>query len=253
MLQLVFDFHTASVQTNRFVPTNTDFLSTMTDHALAQLETKKREEGMEALYSAVDSSLSYFGESQLREVHHFEIEVPWYLENEKYVGNAMDIPQIVSDIGSSPNKSYPLIKVGLAVMIPQSVIDGSKSVGAIVECGHGLFLNRGMLDTTPMRRLANDNGFVVFATDLRGLSLAGLPILGKVSTADASKHIVDLYMNLIQGYVNKVAAARFYVREILDRERVLLKLPVEADFDSFTTVRDIHYYMSSVYLSFYLS
>jgi hypothetical protein len=168
----VFDFHTASVGANSDVPKDTEFLSTMVDNALAQLESQKNASGMGSLYSLVSSSSEYLGESKLRELHHFKIQVPWYLENQKYVGNRMDIPQVVADI--AVNRSFPLNEVGLTILVPQSVIEGRLGVQAIVECGHGLFLNRGSIDISPMRRLANDNGFVVFAMDLRGLNLGKL-------------------------------------------------------------------------------
>ena len=63
-------------------------------------------------------------------------------------------------------------------------------------------------------------------------------MLGKISTTDASTHIVDLYKNLVQGYVNKIVGSRFFIKELLALEKGRLKLP--ANFNA-ASVPSVYY------------
>jgi hypothetical protein len=78
-----------------------------------------------------------------------------------------------------------------------------------MQFGHGfLYSRQEILDLNTAHRIANDNGYLIFASNWRGMSYLDIPIVFKafVSQPDLMMSIRD---NIIQGYANRAALQEF--------------------------------------------
>ncbi len=88
-----------------------------------------------------------------------------------------------------------LVEEGVVIRIPPSVLSGKVQLTTLVQYGHGLFANRAeMLDRDFLDEMSNDNGWIMVATDWKGMSVGYLPTVARMLL---SENVVSSFANLI--------------------------------------------------------
>ncbi|MBX3188889.1 MAG: hypothetical protein KF819_17855 [Labilithrix sp.] len=188
-LQLAWDFTTASRENV------TGWLLHMRDEALAIAG----ESGPPYRIDEVDETWET-GEIAFK--IHGHMTAPLYLDAPGPGGNLL----FGADGMPEPDPAKPTYDVPFEVIIPKSAVSAP---AALLQYGHGLLGSRTQIEAANFRKLVNDKGYVIFATDLVGMASDGDRL--HISDVLASGHverISTMFDRLHQGMLNALLAMR---------------------------------------------
>lgn len=213
-LQLVFDFHTASKE-SQLGPGRK-----VRDETLRYIteQWKDNWENHVRVIRQVDGDCEDTSYPLARTIHG-ELDVPWFL-----AGFGPGFRDATLDLkAEGPNT---IGKAKFVVHVPCSLKQAatgivkknnatSQDLRAVVEFGHGLFYNRAEAGSNFLIKMANRNGYIITAMDWRGMSNFDFPVIARTMLTDPSlfEAVRD---NLIQGYANKFALQHFIHNGMLD-------------------------------------
>ena len=193
-IQMLFDFHTMSAE-SQLGPTR---------KAIEQSLNTVRKESWKgkARIVKVDVNENCLETNQdIDRLLHLEIDVPNFMKSNTRTS--------LLDHGALLHGSTVTSPVKVVVLVPCKVAAGVVPLRAVVQFGHGfLYSRQEILDLKTAHRIANDNGYLIFASNWRGMSYLDVPIVFKafVSQPDLMMSIRD---NIIQGYANRAALQEF--------------------------------------------
>lgn len=193
-LQLAWDFTTASQENT------TGWLLHMRDHALALVG----ENGPPYVIDKVDENWNADRIAYRIEGH---FRAPQYLDNGNKPG-----ARLIFDAEGMPavNTAQPTIDVPFEAIIPKSALT---KPAALMQYGHGLLGSRTQIEAENFRRLISEKNYIIFATDLHGMSSDGDS--GHISKTIAEGHMHELstmFDRLHQGFLNALLAMRMMSR-----------------------------------------
>lgn len=201
-IQMLFDFHTSSLNsqlgtTRRIIKDSLDLIKDESwggwgDHNVRFLD----------MVESTDSCNNL--DSTLARILHLEIDVPHFLTGTNRAESL-----------NGENVSNTIRPLKLVVIIPCSIATGSKSVKALVDYGHGFFGSRKeLLYAFFIHRLAHEEGYIVFASDWRGMSFLDLAVIQKAFIANPNQ-LDSVIANIIQGFADKAVAQHFVSSSLL--------------------------------------
>lgn len=150
---------------------------------------------------------------------HVQIDVPWFLQHTNSRYTLLDYSLAYSPQKLKVGKAKAIIQVPCSVQTATLDEQSGKKLRAIMEYGHGIFYHRGEIFDDYLSRLANRNGYILFAMEWRGMSAFDLPVILKTLIGNPSL-FESVRDNLIQGYVNKLAFQHFCRHGLLDWLRI---------------------------------
>ena len=253
-IQLAWDFHTVSYEDSaRFVSSLYDLtMGKMNDvydtsftsddkGELSHLATRMEGGGASAdVATCRTSGLDYTDgtHDEMAARIYYRVKVPWLLTSRSYLNTEL-IPQL-RDRGYGNNyQSNPyrmeitnyadlsLEEVGILVQVPCSIAVGQRSVNRTLEWGHGIFSSRDEAtwpDRGPTR--ANERGWILWSAEWRGFDRHSFPMLARQLMHDGGEGIKDVYNNILQGFVSKIALGSFALPKILVNDYEKLQIPV---------------------------
>ncbi|CAM9563442.1 unnamed protein product [Chrysoparadoxa australica] len=127
--------------------------------------------------------------------------VPAYVDTEDRRGG------VVVERGGDMDGKTKTFEVGFVMVVPGTVLSGDVAVEAIVQYGHGLFSTREEVKDDFLRDLSEAHGWILSATDWRGMSKHDLPTVAGI----LMRHTSDLHVitdNLMQSFINQEALLR---------------------------------------------
>lgn len=201
-IQLLFDFVTASAEA-QIGTTRAVRDATLAHVSQSQwkwhdhVRTLKEEE-----FSCQDEGVL------IAQTLHVEIDVPWFLKHTSSRYSVLD-PWSLQHPGSLRlGQAKAMIQVPCSIKRATLGQHDGKPLRAIMEYGHGLFYHRGEVGDNFLSQMANDNGYLLFSMDWRGMSAFDLPVVIKtlIGNPNLFRSVRD---NLIQGMANKFAFQHF--------------------------------------------
>eukprot|EP00536_Pseudo-nitzschia_multiseries_P005505 jgi/Psemu1/238557/estExt_Genewise1.C_1030068 len=158
---------------------------------------------------------------------HLSLDVPSFLRHETRYSvldprrldprnNRMDVDVDV-DVGLNIGEARAMVEIPCSVRNETIRKGTGKPLRAVIDYGHGLFGSRAEARDGFLRKLQNDNGYIVTAMDWRGMSRPDVPVvirtlLGKPDLFEAVRD------NLIQGFANKMCLQHFSRNGMLELE-----------------------------------
>jgi hypothetical protein len=224
-IQMLFDFHTMSAE-NQLGPTR---------KAIEQSLNTVRKESWEgkARIVKVDVNENCLETNQdIDRLLHLEIDLPNFMKSNTRTSPLDKDALLHGSTVTSPVK--------VVVLVPCKVAAGAVPLRAVVQFGHGfLYSRQEILDLKTAHRIANDNGYLIFASNWRGMSYLDVPIVFKafVSQPDLMMSIRD---NIIQGYANRAALQEFAKNGLVE----LSGMGINIKFHSDGNLRTIFYGIS---------
>jgi hypothetical protein len=164
---------------------------------------------------------------------HLALQTPWFLlhyGNGKR-GSVIDNKKIESGV----TDLYGSLRFSVQVpcSLKEAALDqfSGKDLNAVVEYGHGLLYGREeLLDATFLHRMANNQGYLLVASDWRGMSMFDLPIIMKVLRATLD--------NLVQGFVAKMTMLHYVNNGMLEADWLtfegqdgMMRVPVDENVE----------------------
>ena len=180
-VQLMWDFHTVSQES---LLHNLNYVYNLTTSLV-----KGKIENNEKLYK-VSSTLNEdctntLYNSRMKKVH-YTLNVPWYLESHNRLINPLDSDLIRAQF--QDKKNIPFAESAkLLLQIPCSILKGISPATALVEVGHGLFWDRSFAAAGHITEVANQNGWILWSMDWRGLTRHDLPQFLRLLFRDMSE------------------------------------------------------------------
>ena len=131
----------------------------------------------------------------------------------------------------------------VVIIVPCSVVSGSVAVSATVDCGHGFLGSRQEIRHQGyLTKAANQNGYILFASNWRGLCFLDFPVIVKAFIANPNE-LNSVTGNIMQGYANKAAVQHFVNNALFDMEFMTFNgSPVHISKDA--SVRHVFYGIS---------
>jgi len=213
-LQLLFDFHTASKESQ------IGAVRRVRDLTLQHVGAQKWSNNWGNHVRLVRQVDGHCRDSSypLARTIHAELDVPWFLTGFG-PGNRAATLDLSSGAANTIGKAKFVVHVPCS--LKQVVIQDPKmnvtaqNLRSVVEFGHGLFGNRDEAASRFLIQMANRNGYILTAMDWRGMSQFDFPIVARTMLTDPSlfEAIRD---SLIQGYANKFALQHFIQNGMLE-------------------------------------
>ena len=237
-VQLAWDFHTVSFESSaKFISSLYDITidkmmdaygsSFTSDHVglLSEVATKIES----GLVSADEchAIVNYTDGTQngMAAKAYYRVKVPWLLTNRDYINTEL-IPQLRDRGYGNKYQNDPsrikvnnqgdlfLEEVGILVQVPCSIALGQSEVYRVIEWGHGIFSAREEASSSALMSLANQHGWVMWSAEWRGFDRHSFPMLARQLMHDGGIGISDVYNNLLQGLVSKIAVRSFALPKI---------------------------------------
>ncbi len=174
-LQLAFDFTTISADTQL------GLIKNMRSHAMAEHSASN----VKVLSSDEDAN-------GFRTIWA-TITVPAYVDY--YSRNGLLSPCGQRLVEGYSDLACELVEEGVLIRIPPSVLSGKVPLTTLVQFGHTLFWSRAeMLYTDFLDKMSNDNGWIMAATDWKGMSVGDLPTVARMLL---SENVVNSFANMM--------------------------------------------------------
>ena len=233
-IQTMFDFHTASENgqlgnTRKIIESTLDIVASENwggwgDHNIRVVQM-------------VDYADTCIGDGyEIGRIIDIVVDVPDFMHGNTRtkVLNAEDLR-----LGKTRNTA----PFDVVIIVPCSVIGGSVAVSATVDYGHGFLGSRQELRSVGfLTKAANQNGYILFASNWRGLCFLDFPVIIKAFIANPNE-IDSITGNIMQGYANKAAVQHFVNNALFDMEFMTFRgSPVHISKDA--PVRHIFYGIS---------
>lgn len=200
-IQMLFDFHTMSAEI-QIGTTRKAIENSINAVRSESWERKVRVVKVEANDNCLERN------QDIDRILHLEVDLPNFMKSNMRA-SLLDHESLVQ--GSSETSP-----VKVAVLVPCKVAAGIVPLRAVIQFGHGfLYSRQEILDLDFAHRVANDHGYLMFASNWRGMSYLDVPIIFKafVSQPDLMASIRD---NIIQGYANKAALQEFALNGLVE-------------------------------------
>lgn len=199
-LQLVFDFHTISENSQLGT------VRTVRDGVLNKVSTDW--DWREHVRTVKTDDFDCATNRRARTVHA-EIDVPWFLESRSRFSH-LDRDALAT--GKPKGTGVTKFMVHIPCSIKHAITNDTAAVGkplrTLVEYGHGAYGKRVDSMDPHLHDLADDNGYIIFAADWRGASAWDAIVVGSL-VASRPSLIQALRDNVIQGYACKYALWHF--------------------------------------------
>ncbi|HMV67530.1 MAG TPA: hypothetical protein PKA64_11820, partial [Myxococcota bacterium] len=146
-------------------------------------------------------TIQTFDEGSIAVIADGVAQVPSFLE----AADASSVRRLRRDGGGLPSiDGYE--EVPFRIQIPRSVIEMT-SPAPVLQYGHGFLGGREEADNGWLRDMANENGFVILASDMQGMSSANAIPWALVLTRDAGR-MQEISDEPMQGLANHLALQR---------------------------------------------
>ena len=233
-IQLLFDFHTASATSQLGVA------RTVRDKTMQQLKSSTWGSWSDHIrvIRTVNGRCRRPTHRVARLVHA-EVDVPWYLtiDSPRHRASFIDQRALYGD-------QTPVEPVKFVVLIPCSLVGrgaNSTNLTAVIDFGHSfLYSRQQLIDSSFLHKMANDNGYVMVATNWRGMSRLDLPVILRTFVAEP-----NLFQaardNLIQGYAAKMTIQLFCRQALLDMDFMKFRPPHAFQRNNLTEPRYIFF------------
>ena len=206
-LCLLFDFHTASIEsqlgdTRKIVKGSLD--------VVADAEWSGWGDHNVRVVKMIDNEMCIEENNNIGRVIHVEMVLPSFLLYSNKRAKQLDREAINrGDTTSTAN-----FKV--LVVVPCSISRGTIPLKALVDYGHGfLYSRQELLDAGFLHRVANEEGYILFASNWRGMSYLDLTLIIRAFVAEPNL-LDSVQANIMQGYGNKAAIQHFVRNSLLD-------------------------------------
>lgn len=203
-IQMLFDFHTISDKSQLEM---TRKLRDISLHRIEDIEWKEDQNARIVKIESTNECNSDITTSLVARTVHMEIDVPWFLHDQQNLQRATSLNPEAFKPGESATSPVKFV-----VTIPCSVVryKNPLEVKAILDYGHGFLFSREelLIPDNYLQRMANDNGYVMVATNWRGMSQTDIPFIIKALMADLNL-IRGVCDNIMQGYANKAVIQHF--------------------------------------------
>ena len=145
---------------------------------------------------------------------HAEIDLPTFLTAGRWNGRAKMIDTKALQEGYSTNSA----PVKCLLIVPCAIAQGKVPVKAVIDYGHGFMNSRQELfDMGSLHQHANEEGYIMMATDWRGMSRLDLMVVQKTFLADPSL-LDSIQANVMQGFGFKASIQHFVETKLLAKE-----------------------------------
>ena len=194
-IQMLFDFHTMSAE-SQLGPTRKAIENSLNIVRRESWENKVRVVKVDINDKCLETN------QDIDRLLHLEVDLPTFMKGDTRTARLDHDVLLQGTTGmTSPVK--------VVVLVPCKVAAGIVPLRAVMQFGHGfLYSRQEILELNTAHRIANDNGYLIFASNWRGMSYLDIPIVFKafVSQPDLMMSIRD---NIIQGYANRAALQEF--------------------------------------------
>lgn len=178
------------------------------------------------------SGINASSSSAMASTMHIRVNVPWILEGYGRIGVSLNQKLMYSADNQLPLNEIPVGgRVGILVQMPCSVSVGLKNASSIIEFGHGLFGSRLIATDDWLRESSNRNGWILWSSDWRGITLMDSWGLGRL-VGDDNSDFDPMEANLLQSFASKTAI-RLLLPQLLSEISCKLQLCSAAvDFEN---------------------
>lgn len=236
IIQMLFDFTTASSTSQLGV------VRAVRDGTLRQLNDAEWNWSRHVEVIKIINRRCRRPKDRIARVIHAQLDVPWFLsiDSPRHRASYIDREALLSD-------QLPIESVKFIVLVPCSLVtqnENATNLTAIVDYGHSfLYSRQELLDSTFLHKMANENGYILVASNWRGMSRLDLPIV--LRTFVSEPHLFSsLRDNIIQGYGARVAIQHFCRRALLDMDFMSFQRPRNLHRDNSTRARYLFYGIS---------
>lgn len=209
-LQMLFDFNTVSAASQQ------GLTRSVRDAALQQVDTE--EWGSWGGHNVrvvkkVEGNCKEPGEKIAR-ILHIEIDVPWFLHinSPRHRASSFNSSSLLAGL------SEEVMPVKFIILVPCSLVKESNpmNLAAIVDFGHSFLYSREeLLDSEFLHKIANENGYLLVASNWRGMSDLDVPVILRTFVAKPNLFRAARD-NLIQGYADKAVIQHFCRNGLLE-------------------------------------
>jgi len=207
-IQLMFDFQTASRQSV------VGLTERVIDEALIQTEQRVWNNDDVRVVRIDEISCQNNDGNMIARILHLEIDVPWFLQDNQKRFTRFDSEKIRQS-KSAMGIEKILIVIPCSLMPPNNGQSLQKKVRAIIDYGHGFMGSRGALLQLDFLRTANSEGYILLASDWRGMCRKDLPVLMRTLLA-TPESLLSVRDNIVQGFANKLHIQHFCRTRLLD-------------------------------------
>jgi hypothetical protein len=199
-VQLLWDLHTASQSSllHNLAP-----MYNLTT-SLVQEKIQNKEKLYKKISSTSEKCTGTVFSSKTRSVH-YTLSVPWYLHDHSRLINPLDGYTVHSSPAEARQQIPFAHSAKLLLQIPCSVSEGLIPASALMEIGHGLFWDRSFAEMAALTEQANQNGWVMWSMDWRGMTRHDLPQFMRMLLHDMSETSNSTLSAMAQGMSDKLA------------------------------------------------
>ena len=233
-IQMLFDFHTASV--NGQLGNTHKIMSGMLnliagdewggwgDHNVRVIE----------MTDSVDTCSNE--NNDVGRIVHIEVDLPNFLKGDRRA-------KLLNEDAIRLGETQSTAPFEVVVIVPCSVATRSLSLRATVDYGHGFLGSRQEIFSADyLLRAANQNGYILFASNWGGMSFLDFPVVVRTFIANPNE-VTSIVGNVMQGYANKAAVQDFANNALLNMEFMMFNdSPVHVDEEEL--VRHVFYGVS---------
>ena len=217
-IQILFDFHTASVDgqlgnTRKIVEGSVNVVTDehwggWGDHNVRVLDV-------------INDDMCLENGNDVGKIVHAEIDVPSFLMG----SNGREKMLNMDDIRRGYTTNTSPFKI--VIVIPCSLTRGTMPLRAVVDYGHGfLYSRKELLDTIFLHKLANREGYIMLASNWRGMCHLDLGLIIRAFVAEPNL-LESLQANIMQGYGFKAAIQHFVRTHLLSMDFMNVQLGEE--------------------------
>jgi hypothetical protein len=217
-IQLLFDFHTMSAESQLG---NTKKIIKGTLEQFDKKEWNGWDQSNVRPIRVINNYCSNDNNQMTARIIHGSIDLPHFLIDTSVRISELDTHAIDT---MRPNG---LFTVKFIVTIPCSLALGSQPLRAVLDYGHGFLYSRNELLDGSLQRLSHENGYIMIASNWRGMSMFDLPVVVKAFAASPNI-LASIKDNIIQGYAFKAAIAHFCRNGLIDMDFMKLdNIPIK--------------------------
>ena len=194
VIQMLFDFTTASAESQLGT------VRAVRDGTLRQLDDASWDWSSHVEVIKIINNRCRRPNDRVARVVHAELHVPWFLsiDSPRHRASHIEKEALLSD-------QVPIEPVKFIVLVPCSLVDNThlnttkKNLTAVVDFGHSfLYSRQELLDSAFLHKMANENGYVMIASNWRGMSRLDLPLILRMFLSEPNM-FSSLRDNIIQG------------------------------------------------------
>jgi len=194
VIQMLFDFTTASAESQLGT------VRAVRDGTLRQLDDASWDWSSHVEVIKIINNRCRRPKDRVARVVHAELHVPWFLsiDSPRHRASHIEREALRSD-------QVPIEPVKFIVLVPCSLVTDThfnatkKNLTAVVDFGHSfLYSRQELLDSAFLHKMANENGYVMIASNWRGMSRLDLPLILRMFLSEPNM-FSSLRDNIIQG------------------------------------------------------